>query len=200
MTSLSQSSGEAGEHQPSSLPSLSTPYQLVKADLKSRFRQFGAHLVDWRFQVYCNGPNEHYIDIACPFGRTHSTLKFCPCVGLFRKLITMPYDEELLSRPSLGSYGDDIFGGFKHDTRYDTASHLSNYICSQGKRLTIKFNMNVLKTPSPARIQTILGRRYNTYRRRIETDANKVTKHIRKIEQFLGKRSATRSEFEPLVV
>ena len=34
MTSLSQSSGEAGGHQPSSLPSLSTPYQLVVSEVK----------------------------------------------------------------------------------------------------------------------------------------------------------------------
>ena len=123
---------------------------LIKADLKSGFRQFGTHPVDWRFQIYCNGPNEHYIDIACPFGRTNSPLEFCPCVELFTKSITIRYDEEFLSRPSLGSYGDDIFGGFQHDTRYDTALQLRNYICSQGKRLTLKFNMDVLKTPLPA--------------------------------------------------
>ena len=36
----------------------------IKADLKSGFRQFGTHPSDWRFQVYCNGAEEHYIDIA----------------------------------------------------------------------------------------------------------------------------------------
>ena len=40
----------------------------IKADLKSGYRQFGTHPVDWRFQVYGNGWDEHYIDIACPFG------------------------------------------------------------------------------------------------------------------------------------
>ena len=55
----------------------------IKADLKNGFRQFGTHPADWRFQVYCNGEDEHYIDIACPFGKTNSTLEFCPPVKLF---------------------------------------------------------------------------------------------------------------------
>ena len=55
----------------------------IKADLQSGFRQFGTHPADWRFQVYCNGPNEHYVDLACPFGKTNSTLEFCPPVKLF---------------------------------------------------------------------------------------------------------------------
>ena len=38
MTSLSQSSGEAGGHQPSSLPSLSTPYQLVVSEVKVKVK------------------------------------------------------------------------------------------------------------------------------------------------------------------
>ena len=54
-----------------------------KADLASGYRQFGSHPVDCRFQVYCNGPNEHYIDLACPFGKTNSSLEFCPPVRLF---------------------------------------------------------------------------------------------------------------------
>ena len=40
----------------------------VKAHLESGYRQFGTHPVDWRFQVYCNGLDEHDIDLACPFG------------------------------------------------------------------------------------------------------------------------------------
>ena len=55
----------------------------IKADLESGFREFGTHPADWRFQVYCNGPNEHYVDLACPFGKTNSTLEFCPPVKLF---------------------------------------------------------------------------------------------------------------------
>ena len=31
----------------------------IKADLSAGYRQFGTHPVDWRFQVYCNGPDEH---------------------------------------------------------------------------------------------------------------------------------------------
>ena len=59
-------------------------YWYIKADLKNGFRQFGTHPHDWRFQGYCNGLDEHYIDIACPFGKTNSTLEFCPPVSFLR--------------------------------------------------------------------------------------------------------------------
>ena len=51
---------------------------LLKADLASGYRQFGTHPADWKFQVYCVSPNEHYIDLACPFGKTNSSMEFCP--------------------------------------------------------------------------------------------------------------------------
>ena len=41
----------------------------IKADLKNGYRQFDTHPEDWQFQENCNDPNEHYIDLACPFGK-----------------------------------------------------------------------------------------------------------------------------------
>ena len=87
---------------------------LIKADLKSGYRQFGVHPVDWKFQVYCNGPDEHYIDLACPFRKTNSALEFCPPVELFAKSAAIRYSEFFgKPKPILGSHIDDIFGGFK---------------------------------------------------------------------------------------
>ena len=65
----------------------------IKADLSSGYRQFGAHPADWRFQVYCNGPDEHYIDLACPFGKTNSSLEFCPPVRLFAESAAQRYGQ-----------------------------------------------------------------------------------------------------------
>ena len=65
----------------------------IKADLSSGYRQFGAHPMDWRFQVYCNGPDEHYIDLACPFGKTNSSLEFCPPVMLFAESAAYRYGQ-----------------------------------------------------------------------------------------------------------
>ena len=65
----------------------------IKGDLENGFRQFGTHPVDWRFQVYSNGPREHYIDLACPFGKTNSPLEFCPPVALLAKSLATRYAE-----------------------------------------------------------------------------------------------------------
>ena len=138
---------------------LADVHQLIKADLESGFHQFGTHPVDQRFQVYCNGPYEHYIDLACPYGKTNSPLEFCPQVSLFAKSVCVRYGEtSSVAKPKLGTYMDDIFGGLRQELSYARALHLRNYICSTGKRLTITFNMSIKKTPLPATAQIILGR------------------------------------------
>ena len=64
--------------------------------------------------MYCNGPNEHYIDLACPFGKTNSALEFCPPVELFAKSIAVRYSQKFSTNALvLGTHVDDIFGGFK---------------------------------------------------------------------------------------
>ena len=96
----------------------------VKADLSSGFRQFGTHPKDWIYQVYCNGPREHYIDLACPFGKTNSPMEFCPPVALFAKSAAVRYAERFGgSPPNIGSYVDDIIGGFPHCPSYRKACH-----------------------------------------------------------------------------
>ena len=98
---------------------------LVKADLENGYRQFGTHPVDWRFQVYCNGPFEHYIDLACPFGKTNSSLEFCPPVALFAESLAVRYAAQFAVRqPVFGTHVDDIYGGFKHTNSEARAVHL----------------------------------------------------------------------------
>ena len=96
----------------------------IKADMATGFRQFGTHPKDWPFQVYCNGPNEHYIDLSCPYGKTNSPLEFCPPVALFAKSAAYRYARrEQCSPSSLGTHVDDIFGGFPSNDSYTRALH-----------------------------------------------------------------------------
>ena len=157
----------------------------VKADLESGYRQFGTHPVDWRFQVYCNGLDEHYIDLACPFGKTNSSLEFCPMVTLFTKSVASRYAVLYNSTPSLGTHVDDIFGGFKGCDDYAKACHLREFLCSVGTALTITFNPKPEKTPMPATSQVILGRRYNSSSKRVNTSEKKVIKYRLRIASAL---------------
>ena len=110
----------------------------LKADLENGFRQFGAHPVDWKFQVYCNGPLEHYIDLACPFGKTNSPLEFCPPVTLFAKSAAVRYAEEFkVKGPVLGTQVDDIFERFKSNRSFTRAAHFRLWLRDTGQRLTM---------------------------------------------------------------
>ena len=79
------------------------------------------------------------------------------------------------------------------------ALHLRNCICSTGNDVMITFNMEVTKSPMPARVQYILGRRYNSINRRVETDPNKIIKYKRKLCHLLDKSHATEDEIESLL-
>ena len=158
----------------------------IKADLKNGFRQFGTHPADWRFQVYCNGIHEHYIDLACPFGKTNCTLEFCPPVALFAKSVTANYESPgLRHTPRLGSYVDDIFGGLVFSQSLAEALRFRRYICHTGKTLSLEFNMKVNKTPLPATNQVILGSAYDSINRRVRTADKKRKKNISRIETIL---------------
>ena len=135
--------------------------------MKSGFRQFGTHPVDWRFQVYCIGPEEHYIDLACPFGKTNSPLEFCPPVALFARSASIRYSSIFrTAAPILGTHVDDIFGGFANNQSYHRSWHFRDWMTKMGASLTMIFNLKVGKTPLPAKEQIILGRLYNSTSRR----------------------------------
>ena len=169
----------------------------IEGDLKDGFRQFGAHCVDWRFQVYCNGPDEHYIDLACPFGKTNSPLEFCPPVTLLAKSLARRYATRFGTRgPVLGTHVDDIFGGFKNNSSFDRANHFRTYKCTTSASLTMEFNMKITKTPPPSRKQIILGREYDSVTRRITTSKDKQEKYLRRLSEMITSYSTTRRLLE----
>ena len=171
----------------------------IKGDLENGFRQFGTHPVDWRFQVYCNGPREHYIDLACPFGKTNSPLEFCPPVALFAKSLAIRYTEDFRVRgPALGTHVDDIFGGFKSNHNYRRSAHFREWMCAKGKDLTLSFNMKPSKTPLPAKTQVILGRKFDSSTRRITTAADKIEKYLGRVKSMILERTTNRKKLEKL--
>ena len=171
----------------------------VKGDLENGFRQFGTHPVDWRYQVYSNGPLEHYIDLACPFGKTNSPLEFCPPVQLFAKSAVVRYAEKFGTRePVLGTHVDDIFGGFKSNRSFARAAHFREWMCDMGKELTMSFNMKPSKTPLPAKEQVILGRKFNSTTRRITTDITKREKYLGRVKSMILESTTTRKKLEKL--
>ena len=158
----------------------------IKADLLSGFRQFGTHPADWKFQVYCNGPNEHYVDIACPFGKTNSTLEFCPPVKLFALSVADRWKKErggLL--PKLSSYVDDIYGGIPHCASFATSLAFRDFICTTGQQMSFVFNRKPHKTPVPARRQVILGSLYDSVTKRMKSSEKKIKKYVSRIEALL---------------
>ena len=144
--------------------------------------------------MYCNGPNEHYIDLACPFGKTKSALEFCPPVLLFAKSVAVRYGQIYQPpKPNFGAYVDDIYGGFKRCSSYDKSLHLRSFLCQVGRRLTINFNLEVTKTPLPARVQVILGKCFDSVMGRIRTEAAKVVKYRLRIAAMLATCLTTRN-------
>ena len=154
--------------------------------------------MDWRFQVYCNGLDEHYIDLACPLGKTNSCLEFCPMVALFAKSVASKYTVLFNSTPSLGTHVDDIFGGFKGCNDYVKACHFRDFLCYVGTALTINFNPKPEKTPMPATIQVILGRRYDSSSKRVNTSEKKVRKYRLRIASALVMNEISRKDVERL--
>ena len=171
----------------------------LKGDLNDGFRQFGTHPADWRFQVYCNGPPEHYIDLACPFGKTNSPLEFCPPVSLFAKSAAIRYAEIFkVGGPVLGTHLDDIPGGFKNNQSFSRADHFRVWMCDTGKRLTMSFNMKPSKTPLPAKRQVILRRKFDSTCRRNTTDDSKRLKYLGRVRSMILEETTTRKKLEKL--
>ena len=98
--------------------------------------------------------------------------------------------------PVFGTHVDDIFGGFKNCSNYDRAAHLRDFMCKVGSELTIVFNPKVEKTPLPAKIQTILGRRFNSTTKRVNTDEKKRKKYRLRIAAILATDVTSKKELE----
>ena len=147
--------------------------------------------------MYCNGCDEHYIDLACPFGKTNSPLEFCASVALLAKSIVVRYPQERGGvQPKLGTYVDDIFGGLPYSNSLGRALDLRRYICETGSSLTLVFNLKPEKTPLPARKQLILGRLYDSVTRKVRTGAKKQRKYREKITEVLKGEYTTVSNIQ----
>ena len=150
-------------------------------------------------QVYCNGTEEHYIDLACPFGKTNSTLEFCPPVSLFAKSAARAYAaEKNCIEPILGSHVDDIFGGFPFCSSYERALDFRSYMCEVGRNLSVRFNMKASKTPLPARKQIILGGLWDSKNKHVRTSPKKREKYLSRITELLSKNECVAKEVHKL--
>ena len=142
--------------------------------------------------MYCNGSNEHYIDIACPYGKTNSPLEFCPPVRLLAVSAAARYAKEYnCTKPVLGTHVDDIFGGFPHSLSYEKAFRFREYLCKVGKSLTVEFNTKVEKTPLPARRQVILGCLWDSVSARVRTSIKKRSKYLKRIHHKIESSTTT---------
>ena len=149
--------------------------------------------------MYCNGIDEHYIDIACPFGKTNSTLEFCPPVKLFAMSVAVRYAEQHKhQRPRLSSYVDDIYGGIPNCVFFEAAVGLRKFMCDTGKDLTLVFNTKPHKTPMPAKRQVILGCLYDSTARVMKSSVKKVEKYLLRINEALQANTVTAQEIMAL--
>ena len=137
--------------------------------------------------------------MACPFGKTNSSLEFCPVVALFAKSLAVRYEEKFSQgRPTLGTHVDDVFGGFKSDHSYDRARHFREFIFTMGATHTVNFNPKPSKTPLPAKRQVILGRQYDSATERVTTAEKKITKYRLRIAAALAVEINSTKELEKL--
>ena len=101
-------------------------------------------------------------------------------------------------QPKLGSYVDDIFGGFPRCESFGRALDLRRYLCYTGASVTLIFNLKPSKTPLPARKQVILGRLYNSTTRRVRTEQKKQQKYRKKIKDVLEEKLTTVNDIQKL--
>ena len=119
-------------------------------------------------------------------------------MALFAEAIAIRYGEEFGRIPSLASYVDDIFGGFKFCSVYHKALHFREYMCKTGLSLTLRFNMRPKKTPLPAKQLVILGRLWDTEANVVRTSEKKIEKYTSRISGLLKQKLVTRKDLEQI--
>ena len=149
--------------------------------------------------MYSNGASEHYIDLSCSFGKTNSPLEFCPPVRLFALPAARRCSEAYaLIPPKIATHVDDIYGGFASNKSYQQACSFRTFLCESGNRLTLKFNMDVKKTPLPASTQIILGHCWNSIEKSIKVAPAKIVKYRNRIAEVLAKTWVKSNTLEKL--
>ena len=166
----------------------------VKLDLKDGYRQLAVHPSEWRTQVYALGAEEHYIDIAMPFGKSNSSKLFCRWAALWFESCIYRFNQKHGSAAVLGSYVDDAFGGA---TTQVLAKKLIAFITTMGAMLGATVNSK--KTEGPATSMVILGFRYDSRARVCNLDPAKVSRYTARLQRILTRGWATSKELERVV-
>ena len=126
-----------------------------------------------------------------PFGKTNSTLEFCPPIKLFAISAASRWAELHPGlNPVLSSYVDDIYGGIPNCKLYEMSLKLRDYNCAIGAQLTLVFNKKLYKTPLPSQRQVILGCLFDSTSRRMRSAESKVKKYVTRIEELLNTTTA----------
>ena len=124
-------------------------------------------------------------------------MEFCPQVRLFAESAAIRYSQQFsTAAPVLGTYVDDIFGGFKNCGNYNRAAQFRDYLLEVGSAHRIEFNPKVTKTPLPIKEQVILGRRFNSITKRVCTSEKKRRRYRLRIAEILVMEKTTRKELE----
>ena len=80
--------------------------------------------------MYALGPNEHFIDISMPFGKSNSSKLFCRWASLWFESCVTRFNETYGTAAVLGSYVDDAFGGAPSR---QNAAKLIDFIIHRGR-------------------------------------------------------------------
>ena len=166
----------------------------IKLDLKDGYRQLAVHPSEWRTQVYALGPDEHFIDIAMPFGKSNSSKLFCRWASLWFESCIIRFNKIHGSSAVLGSYVDDGFGGA---TSQQLAAKLIVFVTQSGAKLGAVVNM--LKTEGPAPALVILGLHYCAQSAVCSLDPVKVARYTGRLNALLAAGRATSKELERIV-
>ena len=166
----------------------------VKLDLKDGYRQLAVHPSEWRTQVYTLGVDEHYIDIAMPFGKSNSSKLFCRWSALWFKSCIVRFNQKYNSAAVLDSYVDDAFGGAR---TLLLAAKLIAFITTMGARLGAV--VNVSKTEGPATSMVIIGFHYDSRAKVCNLDPTKVSKYSARLQAILDRGWVTSKELERVV-
>ena len=163
-------------------------------DLENGYRQLPVHPSDWHTQIYSLGPEEYYIDVCMPFGKSNSSKIFCFWVQNWCKAFRHHFQKLVNYKFALESYVDDIFGGA---STYDQTLQLKNEIIATGQATTARANKS--KCHGPNQKLKILGMMYDAVAKRCSLPQPTIGKYICRITLILEASSTTSKDFEKLV-
>ena len=149
----------------------------IKADLKNGYRQLPVHPTDWYTQVYCLGPNEYYIDLNMPFGKSNSSKVFCRWSSAWCRSFQHHFENAYSLPISLSVYVDDFFGGpirTESISRDETKGKMLLECLIEIGKIT-NTHMNVRKCKGPARRMELIGILFDSIKKSLFFGRTKVS-------------------------